>query len=151
MNSTRERLESALERLIKGEPLNVSINRKISPAALEDEAGVGRSLLRNNPEYLDIFERTVEAKNAQRLAAKKCDSVLQKATSVDQDLRTLRADLKVARERIKELEAMNHKLIQNNAELTFLLKAEHHLKNIEEWSRSMGKEDVVTYINKKNQ
>jgi len=55
-----QKLREALKRLIEGKPTYVSIDRKVSFSAVEDEAKVSRGLLRNYP-YL--YEEVKNLKN----------------------------------------------------------------------------------------
>lgn len=114
--SKKQKLIDAFERLKSGNPIRISKSRKISPSAVEDEAGVSRSLLRNNDEYQDLFKQVVKAKKEQSQGVKLGGN--KKLSSVDPDIKELTQELEKSKSDIKALQKKYDKLLACNAELT---------------------------------
>ncbi|AYM86864.1 hypothetical protein [Pseudoalteromonas agarivorans] len=112
----KQRLIDAFERLKAGKPIRISEERKISPSAVEDEAGVSRSLLRNNNEYEDLFKQIVEAKKAQSESVK--TGLNKKLSSIDPVVKELEHQLAKSKMEVKEWQKKYSKLLACNAELT---------------------------------
>jgi hypothetical protein len=118
----RQRLLGALERLKNGTPERISPKRKITPTSVEDEAGVSRSLLRNNPDYVDIFNLVVIEKNKQ-----KPDSENKKLSSstitpeTKAEIREYKSTIKGLRSEVSDWQQKYNELLARNAELTILI------------------------------
>lgn len=140
----KQKLIDAFERLKAGKPIRIDAKRKISPSAVEDEAGVGRSLLRNNEEYQDLFDQIVAEKKKQTRSSK--TKANNRPSSVDSAAKELRAELAKVKSDYKELEQKYNNLIACNAELTQVIvekRFEEHMKHI-----SSGAVDNVVAIYK---
>ena len=114
--SKMQKLTDAFERLKSGNPIRISKSRKISPSAVEDEAGVGRSLLSKNKEYKYLLQQIVNAKRDQSQGAKSGNN--KKLSSVDPRIKELTQDLEKSKSDKKALQKKYDKLLACNAELT---------------------------------
>jgi len=140
MNS-EQKLRDALTRLKEGRPIRVSIDRKISLSSVEDEAGVGRSLIRQYPE---LHAEALKAKKAQ-----KQDFLGQKKTvdfdEIKKELDEVKQDLNEKKKEVSELRKAKNELIRTNAELFTLLNALVHKSR-----QAIELEDLVSSTTKVN-
>jgi len=114
--SKLQKLTDAFERLKMGNPIRISESRKISPCAVEDEAGVGRGLLSKNKEYEDLLEQIVWAKKKQSQGVKSGKN--KNLSSVDPRIKELTQELEKSKSDKKVLQQKYDKLLACNAELT---------------------------------
>lgn len=56
---TEQKLLEALERILKSNTINIKSDRKLSASAVEDEAGVSRSLSRHYPETFQKIKESI--------------------------------------------------------------------------------------------
>jgi hypothetical protein len=129
--TTKQKLIDAFERIKAGKPIRIDTKRKISPASVEDEAGLGRSLLRNNEDYQDLFDEIVLAKKNQARTSKTTKGG--KPTSIDPTVRELKEALAKIKTSYKELELKYNNLLICNVELTQVIvekRFQEHLGTI---------------------
>mgnify|MGYP000335373247 CR=1 FL=1 len=137
----RQVLCDALERLKAGKPERIDIKRKISPSTVEEEAGVSKSLLRNNPEYHDIFIEVTEIKknlieeNLKQKNLKKGNTPSNSSKNLE--VVELRKALTKANEKCKKLKIRSKVLIQANTELTLLLTKKVNDSNLAKLAESL--------------
>lgn len=137
MNS-EQKLRDALTRLKEGKPINISQDRKISLSAVEDEARVSRSLIR---QYPDLHEEAIKAKKAQKQGLLS-QNVRPKKT---EDIDKIKKELAEKKSELSDLRKVNSELIRTNAELFVLLNAVAH-KN----RRDLDMEGLVGSVTKVN-
>ncbi|NOI34636.1 hypothetical protein F0250_11810 [Vibrio cyclitrophicus] len=136
--SSEQKLRDALTRLKEGKPINISPDRKISLSAVEDEARVSRSLIR---QYPDLHEEAIKAKKAQKQGLLS-QNVRQEKT---EDIDKIKKELVEKKAELSELCKANNELIRTNAELFTLLNAVAH-KN----RRDIDLDSVVGSVTKVN-
>jgi len=105
-SDTHKRIRLAIVRLENGQPKVVEKGRKISVAAVAEEAGVSRALI--HKDYPDLIERI--RGNANRAIQKQRDEKHEK-------LKEERAKNRQLREKIVELTEQRNKLASKNATL----------------------------------
>ncbi len=130
--TNREKLELAFERLLAGKPIRISPSRKISPTAVEDEAGVSRSLLRNNPDYHDLFDKIVKKKDKSAGKSELSSVDTEKKTLKDR-LKKANADIALQKAKVDCLESKYSRLLACNAELASVVnekRFEEHMRQI---------------------
>jgi hypothetical protein len=129
--STKQKLQDAFDRIKDGKPIRIDAKRKVSPASVEDEAGLGRSLLRNNEDYQDLFDEIVLAKKKQSRTSKITKGA--KPTSIDPTVRELKEALAKVKMSYNDLQIKYNNLIACNAELTQVIvqkRFQEHLGTI---------------------
>lgn len=105
-SDTHKRIRLAIVRLEKGQPTVVEKGRKISVAAVAEEAGVSRALI--HKDYPDLMERI--RGNANKAIQKQRDEKHEK-------LKEERAKNRQLREKIVELTEQRNELASKNATL----------------------------------
>ena len=105
-SDTHKRIRLAIVRLEKGQPTVVEKGRKISVAAVAEEAGVSRALI--HKDYPDLMERI--RGNANKAIQRQRDEKHDK-------LKDERAKNRQLREKIVELTEQRNKLASKNATL----------------------------------
>lgn len=116
---THDAIRRAIVRLEQGRPRTVPATRKISVAAVADEAGVSRANINNN--YPDLAERIRANRNkASRQQRDKKHDELQKERD---KVKALRAERDELRAKVEALASKNAALTDENAELKASLEA----------------------------
>jgi hypothetical protein len=139
----RQRLLDALERLKNGAPERISQKRKITPTSVEDEAGVSRSLLRNNPDYADIFGLVVIEKNKHLPdgdTKKLSSSTI--TTDTKEEIKEYKSTIKELRSEVSDWQHKYNELLTRNAELTILI----HDKRFTEFLNKSSTIDIKSKI-----
>ena len=105
MNKTEQNLSDAFERIKSGNPINVSSGRKLSFSSVEDEARVGRSLLR---QYPLLFEKVKEEILLAKIKNEK------QPPNRSKQVEKLKSDLIILKEKNKILETKTDSLLNAN-------------------------------------
>ena len=94
MNNTEKKIQMAILRISKGKPTKIRSDRKLSIAAVADEAGIHRTTIINRYPALadDIRQR--------------CDYSANKINKTDERVKTLEVALRDARAEIQRLKEM---------------------------------------------
>ncbi|CAH6923201.1 hypothetical protein AB4562_16850 [Vibrio sp. 10N.222.54.A1] len=136
--SGEQKLRAALARLKEGKPVHVSPGKRISLSSIEDEAGVGRSLIRHYP---DLHKEALDVIKAQKREPLSSNTRPEKAEDIDK----IKKELVEKKAELSKLRKANSALIRTNAELFTLLNAVAH-KN----RRDIDLESVVGSVTKVN-
>ena len=118
-DKTRKKLENALLRLKHGRPRVVSKDRKLTIAALAEEAGVSDSLIHNrHPEIAaEVRQLTDKQLKSQR------DKKTQKLKAANDKNRELRAELDSLETQVRKLASLNARYEVENEHLKAEVKA----------------------------
>lgn len=125
----RQKIKDAIERIKAGVPLYIKASRKLSHSSVEDEAGVGKSILRTNG-YQDLFELVTDEKN--NLKPNVSTTKEGKLTSkVNNGTKELKAEIKGLKKELKELEKKYNLAIKYNAELTHVINTKRFTEQLD--------------------
>ena len=102
-DKTRKKLENALLRLKHGRPRVVSKDRKLTIAALAEEAGVSDALIHNR--YPDIAAEVRKLNDKQFKSQR--DDKTQKLKTANEKNRELRAENESLKEEVRKLVSLN--------------------------------------------
>ena len=98
---TEKQLNEALNRLLEGKPLNTKKGRKLSLSAVEDEAGVSRSLIRKYPSVLEKAQDAILIEKVKKGKAK-IGNISGRQVNEKKNLREMNKKLKKDNEELKE-------------------------------------------------
>ena len=118
-DKTRKKLENALLRLKHGRPRVVSKDRKLTIAALAEEAGVSDALIHNR--YPDIAAEVRKLTNKQLKSQR--DKKTQKLKAANDKNRELRAELDSLETQVRKLASLNARYEVENEQLKAEVKA----------------------------
>ena len=150
VDTTRQKLEEAIERILNGTPLRRKKNSGISPYGVEVEAGVGIGLLKKNDNYSDILKRIEELKLEQSYTKNNSnDDSGSSLISAEKLINELKQKLETRLDEIRSLREQNKVLMPTNAELILLLSQRSSEENMREFIRSQSSENVVNLLKNK--
>ena len=118
-DKTRKKLENALLRLKHGRPRVVSKDRKLTIAALAEEAGVSDALIHNR--YPDIAAEVRKLTNKQLKSQR--DKKTQQLKAANDKNRELRAELDSLEAQVRKLASLNARYEVENEQLKAEVKA----------------------------
>ena len=98
---TEKQLNEALDRLLEGKPLNTKQGRKLSLSAVEDEAQVGRSLIRQYPVVLEKAQDAILIEKVKKGKAK-IGNISGRQVNEKKNLREMNKKLKEDNKALKE-------------------------------------------------
>ena len=107
---TEKQLNAALDRLLEGNPTNTKIGRKLSLSAVEDEAKVGRSLIRQYPKVLEKAQDAILIEKVKKGKAK-IGNISGRQVNEKKNLRDMNKKLKEDNKALKE---KNEVLLRSN-------------------------------------
>lgn len=107
---TEKQLNEALDRLLEGKPLNTKQGRKLSLSAVEDEAKVGRSLIRQYPVVLEKTQDAILIEKVKKGKAK-IGNISGRQVNEKKNLREMNKKLKEDNKALKE---KNEILLRSN-------------------------------------
>lgn len=107
---TEKQLNEALDRLLEGKPLNTKKGRKLSLSAVEDEAKVGRSLIRQYPLVLEKAQDAILIEKVKKGKAK-IGNISGRQVNEKKNLREMNKKLKEDNKALKE---KNEILLRSN-------------------------------------
>ena len=107
---TEKQLNEALDRLLEGKPLNTKQGRKLSLSAVEDEAKVGRSLIRQYPLVLEKAQDAILIEKVKKGKAK-IGNISGRQVNEKKNLREMNKKLKEDNKALKE---KNEILLRSN-------------------------------------
>lgn len=120
-DQTRNTIRQAILRIEKGRPKIVAKSRKMSVAAVAEEAGVSRATIHNN--YTDLAERIRATKGKQvRQQRDEKQELLQAEKAKNRILRTENAEM---RAKVAALASRNRTLTDENRELRAVAEAKN--------------------------
>lgn len=120
-SNTHKRIRLAIVRLEKGQPKIVEKGRKISVAAVAEEAGVSRALI--HKDYPDLMERI--RGNANKSIQRQRDEKHEKLKAERCKNRQLREKIVELTEQRNELASKNATLALENRRLSAILESEN--------------------------
>lgn len=120
-DQTRDTIRHAILRIEKGRPKVVAKDRKMSVAAVAEEAGVSRATIHNN--YTDLAERIRATVNKQ--ARKQRDEKHGALQAEKAKNRELRADNAELRAKVEALASKNRSLTDENREMRAIAETEN--------------------------
>ncbi|OQK25772.1 hypothetical protein XM69_c12011 [Vibrio parahaemolyticus] len=119
MDETRKSLLDALQRMIEGIPVRVDKKRKISPTAVEEEAGVSKGNAYYSA-YKDILAKIKSAKENQKSTKAKAPFTSNIKGSGGEVIE-LREEVASLKSKLAECERKLNLAEKYNAELTYLI------------------------------
>ena len=142
----RQKLKDAIERIKAGVPLYIKASRKLSHSSVEDEARLGKSILRTKG-YQDLFELVTNEKNKLNTNTSSVTKDGKLTSKADNGIKELKKKNKSLKKELRELENKYKLAIKYNAELTHVINTKRFTVQLDKITEELN--DNITDFEKK--